>query len=138
MKKVLLIIAAILMMGNAFSQDRNRLLPPSVIQKIQDIERQAHQRPVPIVLNTDKSPVTPKVLKARELSSILLPKNIPSTCPVELAIRKEYHLTFPLNTSLKQPSCSMQEKYNKQISKKFWFGCYVFDGENKNIKLKLE
>ena len=139
MKKVLLVIAAILLMGNAFSQDMNRFLPPSVRQQLRDIERQAHQPHVlPIKLNTDNNHVTPTASKVKDLSAKTLSKNISFICPVKLANRKKYHLTFPLNTSLKQPSYSMQEKYNEQISKKFWFGCYVFDGENTNIKLKLE
>ncbi len=141
MKKVLLVIAAILLMGNAFSQDMNRFLPPSVRQQLRDIERQARQPLVPLYLNTDKThvrPVPSELMAVSNIKAISKLKDYILVSSVDSAIAEKYHLTFPLNTSLKQPSCCLQEKYSKQISKKFWFGCYVFDGENINIKLKLE
>ena len=132
MKKVLLIIAAILMMGNAFSQDTYRWLPPTAKQKIQDIEKQVHQPPVPLYLNTGETQATPVLPKKTVLpiKKIQL-KDYIFKSPVDSAIIKKYHLTFPLNTSLKQPSCRLQEKYGKQISKKFRFDCFNFDARNK-------
>ena len=63
MKKVILVIAAMIMIGNAFSQDTYRWLPPTAKQKIQDIEKQAHQPPVPLYLNTGETQATPVLPK---------------------------------------------------------------------------
>ena len=123
MKRVLLVIAAILMMGNAFSQDKNRWLPSTVRQQIQDIEAQARQRPIPMTLNTNKIKVIPKVPEVKDLPSIFLPKNHQFIRPIAIdsAIVKKYHLKFPLNTSLKQSNFHSQEKYGKLFSSKFHF-----------------
>ena len=138
MKRVILVIAAMIMMGHAFPQNKYNQLPPSVKQKMQDIERQARQPLVLLYLNTDETYVRPLPSELKAVSNlkdisnkrIQLKYYIPVR-PVDSAIVEKYHLTFPLNTSLKQPSCCPQEKYNKQISKKFRFDCYNFDAGNK-------
>lgn len=131
MKRVLLVIAAILMMGNAFSQDKKRWLPSTVRQQIQDIEAQARQRPVPMTLNTDKIKVIPKAPEVKDFLNIwaknhqlnIWAKNHQFIRPIAIdsAIVKKYHLKFSLNTSLKQSNFHSQEKYGKLFSSKFHF-----------------